>query len=100
MDKQFSKPARLNCYSCQYMHQISGPTPMRSKYRMLQPRKMYCGCLKDKEITRRSLGRYTYPVWCPFNECKETCIYCGTMVRAEEDCLCNSCRKKEAQGKL
>lgn len=62
---------------------------------MLEPRSSYCGdCKKIRKITTSGKDIYGYPVWCPRNMYKGTCIECGTRIREEEGEYCRSCKRK------
>lgn len=78
----------LDCQTCIHKAENTGDTNKRHAKGMMKPKKKYCsnGCFK--ELTFSALKGYSYPVWCPLNTCKKTCIECGTRIREEEGDYC------------
>lgn len=84
----------MHCSNCEYMKQNKSSIDIKGKDCIMKSGKRYCTYGKTKEITRKALGNYSYPVWCPLNTYKGTCLYCGTMVREEEGEVCLNCKRK------
>lgn len=84
----------LNCDRCEFHIQNDGYN-RRGYNIMMKPDKEYCVKGKAKLITSRAKGDYGYPIWCPLNTCKKTCLYCGSLIREEQLDICDSCKKKE-----
>ena len=84
----------MDCSKCEFMEKNKSPVKVKVKGMLLKPGKMYCNYGKIKEISTKALGSYAYPVWCPLNKYKGTCLYCGTQVREEEGEVCLVCKKK------
>ena len=83
------------CSTCEHYIQNNSWIDKRTKKGMLKAGKEYCEhpVVRHKIISRRALGGYNYPVWCPLAELT-TCLYCGIWIRAEEGDTCKDCRKK------
>lgn len=80
------------CITCKYYAENKSAANVRITKGTMKPHKGYCIHGKMKEIAYRSLGVYGYPVWCSFNLCQNTCMACGTRIRAEEGDYCSRCR--------
>lgn len=84
----------MQCSNCEYLEENNCNIDIKVKGHFLRPGKRYCSHGKIREISRKSLGKYLYPVWCPLNTYKGTCLYCGTRIREEEGEICAECKKK------
>lgn len=82
------------CQECTYKEENRKTINVRHKKGMMKPGKKYCTNGIFKELTSKSLGGYDYPIWCPYNQCKNTCVECGTQIRQEEGEYCAKHRKK------
>lgn len=80
------------CEKCCHMAENENSNNVRHKKGMMKPNKRYCTNGRFKELTKRDLGSYGYPVWCPFNECSKTCLECGIQIREEEGDYCKKHR--------
>lgn len=80
------------CEECNFMAENRTGLNVRHKKGMMRPHKKYCTNGRFKELTRRTLSGYDYPVWCPLNECQKTCFVCGTLIREEEGDYCKKHR--------
>lgn len=85
-----------NCSKCEFMFKNNQWAKIKTKKGMTQPGKRYCQhpAVKNKVISYRALGKYTYPIWCPLNTYKGTCIECGTLIREDDGDYCNKHRGK------
>ena len=82
----------LRCDTCTYMEENRTGKRVRSKKGMLKPLCKYCTNGRLRELKKRALGGVGYPVWCPLNECRHTCVVCGTRIREEEGEYCQEHR--------
>ena len=93
--KEFGRSIMLDCSRCDFHIKNDGNN--RRMYNiMMKPDKEYC--IKEHKarlITAKAKGNYDYPIWCPFNDCKKTCLFCGSLIREEQLDICDSCKKKE-----
>ena len=79
----------MNCQVCEFKITNQSSTPLRISKGMLQPMKSYCIKNKMKEIKLKDISNYNYPVWCPLNEYKGTCMECGALIRQEQGDYCD-----------
>lgn len=82
----------MDCKVCEFKVTNQSNTPLRISKGMLQPKKNYCIKGKMKEIKLKDISVFNYPVWCPLNEYKGTCMGCGTLIRQEQGDYCDKCK--------
>gem|GEM_PF-5856186 len=82
----------MNCNNCEFKMTNKLNIPLRISKGMLQPKKSYCIKGKLKEIKLKDMSVYNYPIWCPLNLSKRTCLECGTLIRPEQGDYCDKCK--------
>lgn len=83
----------LDCLICENKRINNKTVRIRTAQGFMEPGQKYClynG--KLKKIASKDIRAFPYPVWCPLNTCKNTCIQCGTRIREEEGEYCNTCK--------
>lgn len=92
--RENGRSVMIDCNRCDF-HIKNDGNNRRGYNIMMKPDKEYCiKGSKARLITSRAKGDYGYPIWCPFNGCKKTCLFCGRLIREEQLDICDSCKKK------
>ena len=93
------KPFLLSCYLCKHYFKNDNHYPCSINGKRIKQFEKYCGFFgKGKKMVRSGVrdkpkGRF-HPAWCPRYEEKESCLYCGKPIYADQGDSCNPCKRK------